>query len=92
MRVGDGAGGEIRAYLRRMALPLYLVDAFTARPFAGNPAGVCLLSAPLPDEVMQNVAMELHQAETAFLLHPPQGRTTRMRRRESVFHSASLYK
>ena len=72
MRVGDGAGGEIRAYLRRMALPLYLVDAFTARPFAGNPAGVCLLSAPLPDEVMQNVAMELHQAETAFLLHEGQ--------------------
>ena len=60
-----------------MALPLYLVDAFTARPFAGNPAGVCLLSSPLPDDVMQNVAMEMHQAETAFLL--PEGDGWRLR-------------
>ena len=27
-------------------LPLYQVDAFTAEPFKGNPAGVCLLDAP----------------------------------------------
>jgi PhzF family phenazine biosynthesis protein len=60
-----------------MALPLYLVDAFTDRPFAGNPAGVCLLTAPLPDAVMQNVAMEMHQAETAFLL--PEGDAWRLR-------------
>jgi PhzF family phenazine biosynthesis protein len=60
-----------------MALPLYLVDAFTDRPFAGNPAGVCLLTAPLPDDVMQNVAMEMHQAETAFLL--PEGDGWRLR-------------
>lgn len=77
MRVGDRAGGFIQAYLWRMALPLYLVDAFTARPFAGNPAGVCLLSSPLPDDVMQNVAMEMHQAETAFLL--PEGNGWRLR-------------
>ena len=77
MRVGDRAGGFIQAYLWRMALPLYLVDAFTARPFAGNPAGVCLLSSPLPDDVMQNVAMEMHQAETAFLL--PEGDGWRLR-------------
>lgn len=51
-----------------MAIPLYLVDAFTDRPFAGNPAGVCLLREPLPDDVLQDVAMEMHQAETAFLL------------------------
>lgn len=51
-----------------MALPLYLVDAFTSHPFAGNPAGVCLLTEPLPDDVLQDVAMEMHQAETAFLL------------------------
>ena len=51
-----------------MVLPLYLVDAFTDRPFAGNPAGVCLLREAIPDDVMQNVAMEMHQAETAFLL------------------------
>ena len=28
-----------------MTLPLFLVDAFTDRPFAGNPAAVCLLPA-----------------------------------------------
>ncbi len=60
-----------------MAIPLYLVDAFTDRPFAGNPAGVCLLSVPLPDGVMQNIAMEMHQAETAFLL--PEGDGWRLR-------------
>ena len=60
-----------------MALPLYLVDAFTDRPFAGNPAGVCLLREPIPDDVMQNVAMEMHQAETAFLL--PEGDAWRLR-------------
>ena len=60
-----------------MALPLYLVDAFTAHPFAGNPAAVCLLSEPLADGVMQDVAMEMHQAETAFLL--PEGDGWRLR-------------
>ncbi len=28
-----------------MPLPLYTVDAFTDRPFAGNPAAVCVLSS-----------------------------------------------
>jgi PhzF family phenazine biosynthesis protein len=60
-----------------MALPLYLVDAFTDRPFAGNPAGVCLLREPLADAVMQSVAMEMNQAETAFLL--PEGEEWRLR-------------
>lgn len=49
-----------------MRHPIALVDAFAERPFAGNPAGVMVLDAPLPDEVMQAVAMELAQAETAF--------------------------
>jgi len=73
MRARNLAGGFIPAYLWQMALPLYLVDAFTARPFAGNPAGVCLLSSPLSDDVMQNVAMEMRQAETAFLLPEDDG-------------------
>lgn len=77
MRVGERDGGFIRAYLSRMAIPLYLVDAFTPRPFAGNPAGVCLLTEPLPDATMQDVAMEMHQAETAFLL--PEGDGWRLR-------------
>jgi PhzF family phenazine biosynthesis protein len=46
---------------------LHLIDAFTDRPFAGNPAGVCWVDEPVPDEWMQNVAREMNQAETAFL-------------------------
>ena len=56
-----------------MALPFFLVDAFTDRPFAGNPAGVVLLERAIPDAVMQNVAMEMNQAETAFLLREGDG-------------------
>jgi PhzF family phenazine biosynthesis protein len=48
-----------------------IIDAFTDRPFAGNPAAVCLLDADTwPDEAwMQQVAAELHLSETAFA-HP----------------------
>lgn len=44
-----------------------LVDAFADGPFSGNPAGVCITFESLPSEVMQRVAMEVNQAETAFL-------------------------
>jgi predicted PhzF superfamily epimerase YddE/YHI9 len=50
------------------ALPLYQVDAFTDRPFAGNPAGVCLLPEPRDAAWMQNVGTEMNVAETAFLV------------------------
>ena len=43
------------------------VDAFTSRPFRGNPAAVSILAAP-PDEVwMREVAREMNLSETAFL-------------------------
>jgi PhzF family phenazine biosynthesis protein len=45
----------------------YGVDAFTARPFRGNPAAVCLLDEPLGAEWMQRIAAELAQPTTAFL-------------------------
>jgi PhzF family phenazine biosynthesis protein len=48
-------------------LPLYQVDAFTDRPFAGNPAAVCLVEAPLPEAVMQEIAAENNLSETAFI-------------------------
>jgi len=54
-------------------LSLYQVDAFTARAFGGNPAGVCLLDAPHPDEWMRSVAMEMNLSETAFLLPESDG-------------------
>ncbi len=43
------------------------VDAFTSAPFAGNPAGVCVLPGPGRAEWMQRVAREMNLAETAFL-------------------------
>jgi PhzF family phenazine biosynthesis protein len=49
------------------------VDAFTAQPFAGNPAAVCVLSDPQPDGWMQSVAAEMNLSETAFLLKQTKG-------------------
>jgi len=49
-------------------LPLSIVDAFTATPFAGNPAAVCRLQAWPDDEWLQRVAAEMNQAETAFVV------------------------
>ncbi|GGS13182.1 oxidoreductase [Streptomyces aureoverticillatus] len=48
---------------------LRIVDAFAERPFTGNPAGVVLLDAFPDDAWLQNVAMEVNHAETAFA-HP----------------------
>src|SRR5690349_19127115 len=52
-----------------------IIDAFTAEPFAGNPAGVCLLGAGgWPDEDwMRHVAAELNLSETAFAHPLPDG-------------------
>jgi PhzF family phenazine biosynthesis protein len=47
--------------------PLFQVDAFTDRPFAGNPAAVVLLDGPRDAGWMQSVAAEMNLAETAFL-------------------------
>ena len=43
------------------------VDAFTATPFAGNPAAVCVLKEAAGEEWMRNVAREMNLSETAFL-------------------------
>lgn len=57
-----------------MAVPLFQVDAFADRPFAGNPAAVCLLEAPADERWMQAVAGEMNLAETAFVVSlPPDG-------------------
>jgi PhzF family phenazine biosynthesis protein len=52
-----------------MGTPLFVVDAFTDRPFAGNPAGVCVLSQPREDRWLADVAREMNLSETAFLQH-----------------------
>src|SRR5262245_5646373 len=50
-----------------MRIPIYQVDAFTARPFGGNPAAVMPLPEFLDDSVLQAVALENNVSETAFL-------------------------
>ncbi|HVO84897.1 MAG TPA: PhzF family phenazine biosynthesis protein, partial [Syntrophobacteria bacterium] len=50
-----------------MGIRIYQVDAFTNRPFAGNPAGVCILPGPVEAEWMQKIAREMNLSETAFL-------------------------
>lgn len=50
-----------------MSLDLFQVDAFTDRPFAGNPAAVCLLDEPRDARWMQDVAREMNLSATAFL-------------------------
>lgn len=56
-----------------MSLPLFQVDAFTDRPFAGNPAAVCVLDGPRDDAWMQHVAREMNLSETAFLIRQDDG-------------------
>jgi PhzF family phenazine biosynthesis protein len=46
----------------------YIADAFTDGPFTGNPAGVCILGAPLPQDTMQRIANENNLSETAFIV------------------------
>lgn len=50
------------------------VDAFTSKPFSGNPACVCLLESPtISDQFMQDVASEMNVSETAFVAPTPAG-------------------
>ena len=51
-----------------MRTPIFQIDAFTSRRFAGNPAAVMPMDRFLPDAVMQAVAAENNLAETAFLV------------------------
>ncbi len=51
-----------------MQIPCFHVDAFADRPFAGNPAGVCVLARELPADLMQAIAAEINLSETAFVV------------------------
>jgi PhzF family phenazine biosynthesis protein len=55
-----------------MGQPFVVVDAFTDRAFAGNPAAVCVLAEPADERWMRSVAAEMNLSETAFL-HPEDG-------------------
>jgi PhzF family phenazine biosynthesis protein len=54
-----------------MRIPIFQIDAFTTRRFAGNPAAVMLMDSFPDDAVLQAIAAENNQAETAFLI--PEG-------------------
>ncbi|NJO95092.1 MAG: PhzF family phenazine biosynthesis protein [Hyellaceae cyanobacterium CSU_1_1] len=53
------------------------VDAFTDRPFQGNPAAVCILESPQDEQWMQLVAREMNLSETAFLYREGQAYSLR---------------
>lgn len=56
-----------------MKLPYWHVDAFAARPFAGNQAAVMPLESWLPDETLQAIGEENNFAETAFVVRDESG-------------------
>ncbi|KAA0227022.1 PhzF family phenazine biosynthesis protein [candidate division KSB1 bacterium] len=56
-----------------MKLTLIQVDAFTSKPFSGNPAAVCILPAAREERWMQQVAAEMNLSETAFLTRREDG-------------------
>lgn len=58
----------------QMGQRITVVDAFTSRAFAGNPAAVCVLSEPTTDPWMQLVAREMMHSETAFCIPLRDGR------------------
>ena len=60
-----------------MRIPIFHVDAFTTRPFAGNPAAVMLFDRFPEDAVLQAIAAENNLSETAFLV--PEGGDYRLR-------------
>ena len=51
----------------------YIVDAFTNKPFSGNPAAVCVMETWPSEESMMKLAMENNLSETAFIVKEEQG-------------------
>jgi PhzF family phenazine biosynthesis protein len=54
-----------------MDIPFWQVDAFAARPFAGNPAAVCALERWPAESLLQAIAAENNLSETAFFVRRP---------------------
>ncbi len=51
----------------------YIVDAFTNKPFSGNPAAVCVMDSWPSEESMMKLAMENNLSETAFIVKEDKG-------------------
>jgi PhzF family phenazine biosynthesis protein len=62
-----------------MSQPFAVVDAFTDRPFSGNPGAICVMSGPAGEGWMQAVAAEMNLSETAFLYPEGDGGAHRLR-------------
>jgi PhzF family phenazine biosynthesis protein len=60
-----------------MPVSIFHVDAFTERPFRGNPAAICPLERWLDDELLQAIAAENNLSETAYFV--PEGLDYRLR-------------
>ena len=76
MKLPAACCGEIRLNIRRrrpLGMAKVQVGAFTDKPFAGNPAAVCVLPEAADEAWMQNVANEMNLSETAFLVQQEDG-------------------
>lgn len=50
-----------------MSMKIWIVDAFTNKPYAGNPAGVVIVEEFPDDQRCQKIAAEINLSETAFV-------------------------
>lgn len=66
-RAPSRAGSPQTKPARKMKLPIFIADAFTATAFRGNPAAVCLLERTLDEDAHQDIAREMNLSETAFV-------------------------
>lgn len=57
-------------------MKVFIIDAFTDKPFSGNPAGVCLPEKEQDPGFMQSIAAELNLSETAFIRRSATDETT----------------
>ena len=55
---------------KQLKIPIYQVDAFASKIFKGNPAAVCPLKEWLPDQIMQNIAMENNLSDCLLYTSP----------------------
>ena len=69
-----GKGRTVKEYSRGIQqMKQYIVDAFTDKPFSGNPAAVCIMDSWPSEESMMKLAMENNLSETAFIVREEAG-------------------
>ena len=69
----------------------YIVDAFTNKPFSGNPAAVCVMDRWPSEEYMKNLAMENNLSETAFIVGEERGQNVTAKGRDADCVSRSFF-